>query len=207
MRYLQFFIFLSVLAGTIISCDPAPCRSGDEIMMKMGFYTYNNKNVRVDSLVDRFTLEGVDCLPDTDCVFYNNVSNVSKVEVFLSMVNDSSRFVFWIETVDSVYYDTSEVIHIDSIKYYVSKAIDDTIVIIPDSLVRVRYIDTTTYITDPDIFTVNYSRIQSMESPDCGVYIDFKINSIDYTKKYFDTLIIMQPNVDENGFENIIAIF
>ncbi|MBN1187776.1 MAG: hypothetical protein JXB49_36220 [Bacteroidales bacterium] len=205
MKYLRFFVFLSVISGIIISCDPSPCRSGNEIMMKMGLYTYKN-NKLTDSLVDRLTLYGLDCLPDTPCGYFDKSNNVSTIGVFLSMVNDSARFEFYIDTITALIYDTSEIVHLDTISA-LKKPIEDTIFIEGDTLVRVTWIDSTVLGHNTDRFTVYYDRIQTMESPDCGVYIDFKIKWIDYTKKHFDTLIIMQPNVDENGYENIRVIF
>lgn len=200
MRNLITCILLLIGIIILASCDADPCKSNDSTILKASFYTLDDKGVRSDTAIEKFITVGMDCLPDTPCS--DLYLNITQIQINLSTINDSTRFEFWADTFRH-YYDTAYNMTLNMFGDSIGKTWTDTIPLGLDSVYNIVYIDTTKHGWNYDTVAFYYARRQRMESPECGVYIDFILTDIVWTTNFIDTIIIMQPVVDESGYENI----
>ncbi len=89
-RILYFLIIITCISGLFYSCTKENYCANDVVAyLKIGFYTWSDGQ-HVEKTIERFSARGM----SSDSLIYNNKSNIKSIELPLSNLSDTSRFIF-----------------------------------------------------------------------------------------------------------------
>ena len=203
-RILYFLILLSCLSGFIFSCSKENyCASDVVAYLKLGFYTWSEGRHEAFT-VSKLSVRGI----SSDNLIYNNVSNKKTIELPLSNLSDTSRFVFTY-MFDYILIDTTWIIsdslpRADTLPPADTLYVTDTIP--PQPVVNIDTI--TKYLVDT--LDIIYSRQMHLISPLCGFGYDYEIIKAFSTHHYIDSIRLVNPSVtiiDKENEDNIEILY
>ena len=199
-RILYFLILISCLSGLIFSCSKDNyCASDVVAYLKLGFYTWS-EGERVQFTVSKFTARGI----SSDSLIYSNASNKKTIELPLSNLSDTSRFVFTY-TFDYTQIDTTWIVS-DTLSLADSLSVIDTI--FPQPVIHIDTLTFKKYLVDT--LDIIYSRQMYLISPLCGFGYNYEIIEAFSTHHYIDSIRLANPSVtiiDKENEDNIEILY
>jgi hypothetical protein len=176
--FLLFGLLVSALS-VFTSCEQnINCDQEKQSHFNIGFYTHKNGEVK-DSLIDNFTLNGID-RPDSlpDSILYNAVNNINRILLPPAPNQDYCDFVLFFDSIPEIHTINT---------------------VVPP-------VDTVIYIAIYDTISLRYTRKLRLISPECGFTNDYKLEQITTSHNAIDSASIIKQEIT-SGYEENIKIF